>query len=1181
MDHSVMDSNEPETLHRLETSSPNKGPLRRQLFALLDKRIFVHRDLGEEADRIINCLRTGRDATVGEDPVDMLYYLGCCLQLCFDTRGEDADLEAAITTYRQVIELTPESHSELPPRLSKLALSLESRFSRFGEDADLEEALAGYRRAIGLMPDNHSDRLSLLNNFANSLRSCFDRFGEDADLEEAVITYRQTIKLTSEWDSNLPSRLNNLAGSLTSRFTRFGEDADLEEAITTYRRAIKLTPVSDGNFPVRLNNLANSLRSRFTRFGEDADLEEAITTFRRVIKLSPRSRIHPICLNNLALSLNTRFIRFGEDADLEEAVTIYRQVLKLTPDNHRDLPMRLHNLAGTLRSRFVRFGEDADLEEGIRSYRRAIELTPDGHSNLLMILGNLAETLELRFARFRKESDLEEAIKNYRQIVELTPDGHANLPALLNSLADAVHTRFRCFGEDADLEEAVSTFRWTIKLTPDGHISLPSGLSGLAGSLVSRFARFSEDADLEEAIAYYRQAVKLTPDNHENLPTQLNNLAMALSSRFTRFGEDTDLEEALTNYRRAIELTPEDHRDLPLRLTNLALSLQARFVRFGQISDLEEAIADHRRVIELTPDGDCDVPSLLSELAAVLALRFSRFKEDGDLAEAIGLYKNGSALTVGSVKGIFDCATGLAKLAHANNRPSDALDGYSVAISLLSQMSWLGQSSTSRERALTLQPANFASDAAACAITLGLLDKAVELLDHGRSVFWSQVMDSETDLADLRACSPTLAARFEELTRALDATTFQDSLIGSPVSQVQSSADPQLERRRLLTTEMEILLERTREHSNLHNFMKPPPFPELQLSASAGPVILLNASSYRCDALIITVDSPPQLVPLPEISLDDVARIAQDFRGDRDSRDFRSRLEQHLPFVWRDMVQPVLLALGYNEMPASANSKPRVWWCPTGPFSFIPIHAAGPYTKSGGPDLTKRVLSSYTPTLRALSRARSQHRTSEKCRVLLVAQPNTPGQPPLPGVSEEVKVIYEAVSSKYGASEVSMLVGHDAMKDVVLSELKDATCAHFACHGYQEQTGGALNSALFVHDGPLLLSTIASNRLSKADFAFLSACSTASGSDQLPDEAMHIAAGMLIAGFRSVVATMWTISDGTGPRLAEKVYGHLLRNESDAFDSTEAAFALNEGVQILRKAKYPTSDWVPFIHIGV
>jgi hypothetical protein len=244
----------------------------------------------------------------------------------------------------------------------------------------------------------------------------------------------------------------------------------------------------------------------------------------------------------------------------------------------------------------------------------------------------------------------------------------------------------------------------------------------------------------------------------------------------------------------------------------------------------------------------------------------------------------------------------------------------------------------------------------------------LELLDHGRSVFWSQAVDSEMDLSDLRELDPNLAAQFEKLARALESSTFQDSSTGSLASKEPSSADNQFERHRLVMKEMESLLERIREISNLHNFMKPPSFSELQLSAVAGPLVLLNASSYRCDALIVTADSPPLLVPLPDISLDDASRIAKDFRGDPGSRDFRARLEQNLPFVWRSVVQPILMALGYMTALANTRSKPRVWWCPTGPFSFIPIHAAGPYSRSGGPDLTRRILSSYTPTLRLLLR---------------------------------------------------------------------------------------------------------------------------------------------------------------------------------------------------------------------
>jgi CHAT domain-containing protein len=45
--------------------------------------------------------------------------------------------------------------------------------------------------------------------------------------------------------------------------------------------------------------------------------------------------------------------------------------------------------------------------------------------------------------------------------------------------------------------------------------------------------------------------------------------------------------------------------------------------------------------------------------------------------------------------------------------------------------------------------------------------------------------------------------------------------------------------------------------------------------------------------------------------------------------------------------------------------------------------------------------------------------------------------------------------------------------------------------------------------------------LSKAFLAFLSACETARGDEGQPDQTVHLAATMLFAGFRSVVATMW------------------------------------------------------------
>jgi CHAT domain-containing protein len=51
----------------------------------------------------------------------------------------------------------------------------------------------------------------------------------------------------------------------------------------------------------------------------------------------------------------------------------------------------------------------------------------------------------------------------------------------------------------------------------------------------------------------------------------------------------------------------------------------------------------------------------------------------------------------------------------------------------------------------------------------------------------------------------------------------------------------------------------------------------------------------------------------------------------------------------------------------------------------------------------------------------------------------------------------------------------------------------------------------------LKLSTIITKQFLHADFAFLSACQTATGDEKLSEEAVYLAAGLLLAGYRNDV----------------------------------------------------------------
>ena len=90
----------------------------------------------------------------------------------------------------------------------------------------------------------------------------------------------------------------------------------------------------------------------------------------------------------------------------------------------------------------------------------------------------------------------------------------------------------------------------------------------------------------------------------------------------------------------------------------------------------------------------------------------------------------------------------------------------------------------------------------------------------------------------------------------------------------------------------------------------------------------------------------------------------------------------------------------------------------------------------------------------------------------------------------------------------------------VISHLPEVSIAHFACHG-EQNIQNPLESALLLQDGPLKISHIMQKPMPNASLAFLSACETAMGDENLPDEVIHLGATLLFAGFGGVVATMW------------------------------------------------------------
>jgi len=146
----------------------------------------------------------------------------------------------------------------------------------------------------------------------------------------------------------------------------------------------------------------------------------------------------------------------------------------------------------------------------------------------------------------------------------------------------------------------------------------------------------------------------------------------------------------------------------------------------------------------------------------------------------------------------------------------------------------------------------------------------------------------------------------------------------------------------------------------------------------------------------------------------------------------------------------------------------------------------------------------------------------------------------------------------------------------------------FPTHAIQN-TDKPLRSGFFLHDGRLELSEIMKRNIPQCELAFLSACQTSTGDENLSEEAVHLAAGMLAVGYQGVVSTMWSIKDKHAPDVAGWFYEYLMKKGTDEgtprLDSAKAVYALHHATQCLRKKIGDTESalliWVPYVYFGL
>ncbi|KAG8864237.1 hypothetical protein FRB96_006058 [Tulasnella sp. 330] len=951
------------------------------------------------------------------------------------------------------------------------------------------------------------------------------------------------------------------------------------KCIEKYTAALSLCSIGDRS--ATLNHLGSALYVRFGRTGDMADLVTSIKHHQEALLLRPLGNPYrSATLDNLGEALYTRFGQTGDMADLAASIQYYEEALPLHPIGHPFLPTTLNNIASVLYTRFGQTGDISDLISNIKHHQEALLFRPIDDPNRSMTLNNLGNALYERFKQTGDMADLVASMEYHQDALPLRPTGHPDRSMTLGNLGLVLYARFGQTGDMADLTASIRYLQEALPLRPTGHPDRSATLNNLGGALYIRFGQSGEVADLVASIEYHEEALSLRPKGHPDRSTTLNNLGTALYSRFGLASDMTYLLASIQYHQEALTLRPTGHPERSMTLNNLGISIYARFGQTSDMKDLGASIQHYQDALLLCPIGHPRRSVTLNNIGTALYARFRRTSDTADRKNSFQCYGEAAE---------HDLSPLADRLLASNNWIDSAVEqsdeslgnAYASAMDLLDRSLLLAASSMSDSHARLArgrfkdQRRAITEDATAYAIKNRQLNTAVEVFERGRALLFTQLGKYKTCLDDLETESSSLTNQFRTLSVALEASTLSDEA----GMEGEASVGDQVGRRQKLAAAWERTLAEIRLLKGFENFLRVTPFSQLREAASDGPVVLVNISQYGSDAIIIHKTVEPVSIPLPDATPAAVEALVRTLNRTTTTRpepyESDRILSNILQDIWRSIAQPIVSHLSTKlRLPLGSH----LWWIPTSFACQLPLHAAGSYNP-GGRNLADLFVSSYAPTISSLRRARAGYRPLKRASgppILVVAQSAAQGAPPLPQVPHEVAVM------RLLPGQVTIVEEDECTRDVVLGGMAKTAWAHFACHGKQHLTE-PFKSHFLLHTPKesLTLLDIIKHGLPHAELAVLSACHSAAGDKSTPDEVIHLTAGMLFAGFRDVIGTMWAMTDEDGPMVAKEFYEHMFRNGLEQVDCRDSAKALVKAVRLLRRKRVPLERWINFVHYGI
>lgn len=1076
-----------------------------------------------------------------------------------------AEHELAMSIFAQLFDIHPSLVPiGLRPQLvlgdlskyMSMATTLLQRGMRSEVRPEVDGAVALFEAMVAALPEGEPIHALCLNYLGVALRTLAEMTGDRDALDRSIDVGRDALDVPAE---ALSSAMFNLSVSLRTRHDWTGRFQDCGEAILLAEGAIRERR-DDSDLSRLLSNHSALLCARFEKEHSARDLTKAVDLGEQAVAaVNPGDVSRHVVFSNLGYVLWTRFSHEGRVADLERAISLGDDALAAEPLGNSSRAMYSSHLGNRLRTRFEIRGTPDDLHGAVTLGRAAVEGVGPEHSRRPMYLSNLSLALRERFDRHGAREDIDDAVRTAARAVALTAADSPDMGRRLSNLALAhraradlhAENRGAAFGtvdgpaESDDLSAALTAARRAVSSSAGPELGRHG--ANLANIALVRFGRTGSDVDLETAVEGGRTALGATPEDHPDHGNHQSDLGVILRTRFDRHGDDEDLREALRLGLAAVGTTTGDHPDHAVHQANLA---QTKWVGFGRTrnrSDFVDAVGAWSAAAD-SPNADS-----LVKLSA--ARQWAR--------------------AVAQVDGV-----------------AAALDAYTKAIAILPLLAWPGLGRRDQLKMVRAHGSALGREACASAIAAGRLDEAVTLLEAGRGIYWSRLLELRGDLDELRAAAPDLADELIECRAVLDRPAAAERTESPPAGSESTARSRDRDERMRAALRFEDLTSRVRGLASLpgaSTFLRRPTLASLLPPGATDRIVIVNVCEWRCDALVVSRHGV-ELVALASLTSAEVTRSADDYltalqryAADRDQQALDAAITGTLAWLWDTIAKPVLDAcVGDPPVPTVERGRgtgdtssdvglPRVWWSPTGALTLLPLHAAG-HHRSGDDSVLDRVVSSYAPTLRASHRT-PRARGADR-QLLAVSLPRTPGRGELSSAETEADFLRDL----FDADDLTVLSGGAATRAAILAGLEEHRWFHASCHGTQdlrEPLAGGLVPYDWQENGRVSVPDMSTGGHA-GDLAFLAACKTATGGVGHLDEAITLASAMHHNGWRHVIGALWSVGDAASGELTRRFYPSLGDGNAD-----DAPRALHRAVRSMRDDApgYPSS-WMPFIHVG-